>query len=58
MSRADLERIRKLEVALRALLKALDAYKQDVTYETNWQLMASHIDAKRVLDGKDEANDK
>jgi hypothetical protein len=51
MSRADLERVRKLEITLRALLKAVDAYKYDLTYETNWRLMACCTDAKRILKG-------
>ena len=56
MSKADLDRIRKLEAILRALLKAVDAYKYDLTYETNWRLMACCTDAKRILKG--DSDDK
>lgn len=56
MSKKDIKRVQELETALRALLKAVDAYKRDYNNETNWRLMACCIDAKQILKG--DSDDK
>jgi hypothetical protein len=49
------KRIAELEATIRLLLKAIDGYKRDLTYETNWRLMSACINAKEVLKARSEA---
>jgi len=50
-------KIAELETTIRRLLKAIDGYKRDLTYETNWRLMAECIDAKKVLNNRKVTNE-
>jgi len=49
-------KIAELEATIRSLLKAIDGYKRDLTYETNWRLMSACISAKEVLNKREVTN--